>query len=829
MSKPTRAGSIGLCSGLLLLCAVFFLGPLSAWAADCEFVLGFATLKALIDEAEGPEKVGQCLENEHFNPENGDSLQQTTGGLLVWRKADNWTAFTDGYRTWINGPYGLQMRLNTEQLDWEAPAALTIEALKNAEYLSEWPASGKAKLTDGTYFEAYEPGTSGLHLSLSEHIALGDLNGDGAADAAVVLIANPSGSGTFRHLAAVVNERGQPQHVASAFLGDRVRIESLAIQDGQIVVQLIAHGPDDPLCCPSQEQTHAFRLEGDTLEPAPLTLELLENAEYQSEFPASGKAKLTDGTFFEPYEPGSASGVHVTLMSEHLALADLNGDGIDDAVVILEASGGGSGTFRYLAAVLNERGQPRHVASALLGDRVRIESLAIEAGQIVVQLIGHGRGDGQCCPTQEQTHAFRLEGDTLVPAGLTIEALRNAEYQSEFPASGKAKLTDGTYQEAIVPGSASKLNLILSEHVAFGDLNGDGAADAAVVLIADPGGSGTFRHLAAVVSEQGQLQHVASAFLGDRVKVESLAIQDGEIVVQMIAHGPNDGLCCPTQKVTRVLRLTGDALEPAPLTLELLKNAEYQSEFPTGGKAKLTDGTFFEPFEPGSASGIHLTLSEHVAFDDLNGNGVDDAAVVLIANPGGSGTFRHLAAVVNEGGQPRHAASAFLGDRVRIESLAIEAGLIVVGMIAHGPDDPLCCPTQKMSRAFRLAGDTLKMATPIVDVLWRWERFGDTRGQSWDIIVTDPQKYTLRLLPDGTFRAKADCNLASGTYTAAGSSLILTLGPVTLAECPPESLSNNFLTWLGEVVTYVLHEGKLFLNLKIDSGNMVFINTEPAP
>ncbi len=828
MSKPTRAGSIGLCSGLLLLCAVFFLGPLSAWAADCEFVLGFATLKALIDEAEGPEKVGQCLENEHFNPENGDSLQQTTGGLLVWRKADNWTAFTDGYRTWINGPYGLQMRLNTEQLDWEAPAALTIEALKNAEYLSEWPASGKAKLTDGTYFEAYEPGTSGLHLSLSEHIALGDLNGDGAADAAVVLIANPSGSGTFRHLAAVVNERGQPQHVASAFLGDRVRIESLAIQDGQIVVQLIGHGPDDPLCCPSQEQTHAFRLEGDTLEPAPLTLELLENAEYQSEFPASGKAKLTDGRYFEAYEPGSASGVHLTLR-EHLALADLNGDGIDDAVVILEASGGGSGTFRYLAAVLNERGQPRHVASALLGDRVRIESLAIEAGQIVVQLIGHGPGDGQCCPTQEQTHAFRLEGDTLVPAGLTIEALRNAEYQSEFPASGKAKLTDGTYQEAIVPGSASKLNLILSEHVAFGDLNGDGAADAAVVLIADPGGSGTFRHLAAVVSEQGQLQHVASAFLGDRVKVESLAIQDGEIVVQMIAHGPNDGLCCPTQKVTRVLRLTGDALEPAPLTLELLKNAEYQSEFPTGGKAKLTDGTFFEPFEPGSASGIHLTLSEHVAFDDLNGNGVDDAAVVLIANPGGSGTFRHLAAVVNEGGQPRHAASAFLGDRVRIESLAIEAGLIVVGMIAHGPDDPLCCPTQKMSRAFRLAGDTLKMATPIVDVLWRWERFGDTRGQSWDIIVTDPQKYTLRLLPDGTFRAKADCNLASGTYTAAGSSLILTLGPVTLAECPPESLSNNFLTWLGEVVTYVLHEGKLFLNLKIDSGNMVFINTEPAP
>jgi len=26
--------------------------------------------------------------------------------VLVWRKADNRTAFTDGYRTWINGPRG---------------------------------------------------------------------------------------------------------------------------------------------------------------------------------------------------------------------------------------------------------------------------------------------------------------------------------------------------------------------------------------------------------------------------------------------------------------------------------------------------------------------------------------------------------------------------------------------------------------------------------------------------------------------------------------------------------------------------------------------------
>ena len=97
-----------------------------AAAADCQFVLGFATLKALIDAAEGPEKVGDCRENQRFNPANGEALQHTTGGLLVWRKADNWTAFTDGYRTWANGPYGLQTRLNTEQFAWERPAPTTL-------------------------------------------------------------------------------------------------------------------------------------------------------------------------------------------------------------------------------------------------------------------------------------------------------------------------------------------------------------------------------------------------------------------------------------------------------------------------------------------------------------------------------------------------------------------------------------------------------------------------------------------------------------------------------------------------------------------------------
>ena len=98
------------------LASLFLAAPTPVEASHCQFSLGFSALHDMI-----PDVVGDCLVDEHYNPDNGDGLQETSHGLLVWRKADNWTAFTDGYRTWINGPYGLQVRLNTERFPWEPP------------------------------------------------------------------------------------------------------------------------------------------------------------------------------------------------------------------------------------------------------------------------------------------------------------------------------------------------------------------------------------------------------------------------------------------------------------------------------------------------------------------------------------------------------------------------------------------------------------------------------------------------------------------------------------------------------------------------------------
>jgi hypothetical protein len=153
-----------------------------------------------------------------------------------------------------------------------------------------------------------------------------------------------------------------------------------------------------------------------------------------------------------------------------------------------------------------------------------------------------------------------------VPA-LTLEALSNAEYHS--PDWGTFRLTNGLYERPpLNPGEASSVYTTrLLEPAAFGDLNGDGAPDAVVGLATQSGGTGHFVELAAILNRDGSPQNVDTLPLGDRVVIEEAGIQDGIITLQMRVHGPDDGLCCPSQLETWQFQLQGDHLirvEPPP-------------------------------------------------------------------------------------------------------------------------------------------------------------------------------------------------------------------------------------------------------------------------
>ncbi|MBN1317425.1 MAG: META domain-containing protein, partial [Anaerolineales bacterium] len=150
----------------------------------------------------------------------------------------------------------------TEELD-EVIEPLTEEKLKNASYQLE--EIGQVQLIDGGYENQYGDSAAMVDRAGLLGAALGQLNDDDLNDAAVILWHNSGGSGTFIYLIALYNDVGEPRQVASKLLGDRVQVESLTIQSRQIVLQAITHGPDDPLCCPSQQVTWIYAFENDRL------------------------------------------------------------------------------------------------------------------------------------------------------------------------------------------------------------------------------------------------------------------------------------------------------------------------------------------------------------------------------------------------------------------------------------------------------------------------------------------------------------------------------------------------------------------------------------
>ena len=541
--------------------------------------------------------------------------------------------------------------------------------------------------------------------------------------------------------------------IAEKFYGDanayRVIVEATnakAAEDASFAVidnpSLIRAG--QKLWIPAQAQPVAAE--------ADLTLEALQNASYQGIY--DEPVQLTDGQYEgEPFVPGGASRPTVVLHPEVYAFGDLNGDGVDDAVVILIENSGGSGNFRYLAAVINQDGAPVNIATQFVGDREQVQAITIEDGEIMLNMVAHGPEDPMCCPTQEVTKVYQLQGDQLVEVLVGLEGttwvlvsygdpsdpqavLEGSEITAEFDSvEGTVKGLAGCnsyFGNYEVDGNAITFGLlgatlmaclepegIMQQESAYlaaldsaatyriqGDKlemrNADGAV--ALQFIAKPIEPAAGE--AYIVQPNDWLMKIAGKFYGDanayRVIVEATNAKAAEDPSFAVIDAPSlirvgQKLWIPAQPVTA----------GGELTLEALQNALFQGIYDE--PVQLTDGRYEgDPFVPGGASRPTVVLHPEVyAFGDLNGDGVNDAVVILIENSGGSGNFRYLAAVINENGTPVNVATQFVGDREQVQAITIEDGEITLNMVAHGPEDPMCCPTQEVTKRYQLRGDQL--------------------------------------------------------------------------------------------------------------------------
>ena len=143
--------------------------------------------------------------------------------------------------------------LPPEPTETPSPSLLNLDLLNNFSY---WVEDFKiqALLKDG----AYDDGK--IQAQLIEPVALGDLNGDGREDAAVILAIKSGGTGTFYNLIVILNQNETPVQAASSYIGDRQGIKNLVIANSRIILDYITQGPKDPLCCSSEHRLRSYLL-----------------------------------------------------------------------------------------------------------------------------------------------------------------------------------------------------------------------------------------------------------------------------------------------------------------------------------------------------------------------------------------------------------------------------------------------------------------------------------------------------------------------------------------------------------------------------------------
>ena len=169
----------------------------------------------------------------------------------------------------------------------------------------------------------------------------------------------------------------------------------------------------------------------------PPTLKELKNASYSGIEGLKGLVKLVDGQWKgAPYGKGSPSRPVVSLVGDLRVIGDLDGNGTDDAVVLLNYAPGGTGQLLYLAVVARKNGRIHNVATTLIGDRVQIRDVRIEPKRIFVDVVQAGPKDAMCCPGEITTRAWTLDPTgklnpmtvTTKPGRLTLETIGNTEW-----------------------------------------------------------------------------------------------------------------------------------------------------------------------------------------------------------------------------------------------------------------------------------------------------------------------------------------------------------------------------------------------------------------
>jgi len=263
----------------------------------------------------------------------------------------------------------------------------------------------------------------------------------------------------------------------------------------------------------------------------------------------------------------------------------------------------------------------------------------------------------------------------------------------------------------------------------------------------------------------------------------------------------------------------GSNPDTQPLGLTRLQNSAYSGFQDIAGTVVLNAGHWEgEPPQPGSASVSRVDfLGDIVARGDLDGDGTDEAAVVLTTNFGGTGVFHYVAIVDQQGEENRNVATQMIGDRVQLRDMRIEEGYVVLDLVRAGAGDPSCCPTELVTLQFRLHDGQL--GEPLETGTGASLSPETLSGQKWRLSAWkfgEPVEGRMTLAFDaGRFTGNAGCNEYSAAVKATDKRGSIEVGPPasTRMQCDPEVMTHErrFLTTLPRVNRFWFHAGQLAL------------------
>lgn len=160
------------------------------------------------------------------------------------------------------------------------------------------------------------------------------------------------------------------------------------------------------------------------------------------------------------------------------------------------------------------------------------------------------------CKIEYQGISGWVAGDSLAEDGCETAAKDRGSYPlntSYIVENESVELIDGSAQQPI-PGSSTTIKTFAWENQdnpTHADLNNDGHQDAALLLIQNPGGSGTFYYVAAALYTKNTYKGTNAVYLGDRIIPTDIGTSDGKIYVDYLSREDSEPMSTKPSIETR--------------------------------------------------------------------------------------------------------------------------------------------------------------------------------------------------------------------------------------------------------------------------------------